>query len=101
MRRLRLCSYPETWSLNHPNTISDTISLQKLQEVRIENDYKDLHGYAYAEIGNNQMVDRWIKHGVEAGLLNGFWQSDLERFARMDRGPANQVLMDQLNFDEL
>ena len=93
--------YPESRDLTHPRTIGDTISLKTLQKVRTDADHKAATGYEYANIGNNNFVDAWINYGVKEGLLTGFWQSDLERFARMERGPANQILMDQLNFDEL
>lgn len=94
-------SYPDSRELTNPRTINDTISLKALQKVRIDADHKAAHGYSYATIGNNKFVDSWIDYGVKEGLLKGFWQKDLERFARMERGPANQILMDQLNRDEL
>lgn len=101
MRRLLRGEYPESKRLNDPHPISDTISLNMLQKVRLQHDFQAGHGYSYAKIGNDDWVDRWIADGIKARLLTGFWQSDIERFARMDRGPANQILMDQLNHDEL
>ena len=101
MRQSLLSEYPEGFALENPASISDTISRRKLQEVRLQNDYERGHGYTYASIGNNDFVDKWIEDGTRRGLLTGFWQSDLARFARMDRGSANRILMDQLNFDEL
>ena len=101
MRRLLRGEYPESKRLTDPQSITDTISLSKLQEVRLQHDFQGGHGYTYATIGNDDWVDRWITDGINERLLTGFWQSDLERFARMDRGPANQILMDQLNHDEL
>ena len=104
MRQSLLAEYPEGFSLENPSTIADTISRRKLQEIRLQQDYergRNEHGYSYATIGNNDFIDKWIDDGVQRGLLTGFWQSDLARFAQMDRGSANRILMDQLNFDEL
>ena len=101
MRKIVLGEFPAGFALDNPDSISDTISRHKLQEVRRQNDYLAGHGYTYATIGNDDFVDKWVDDGIRRGLLPGFWQSDLERFARMDRGSANQILMDQLNFDEL
>lgn len=101
MRQSLLSEYPEGFSLENPSTIADTISRRKLQEVRRQSDHERSHGYTYATIGNNDFVDKWIEDGVQRGLLTGFWQSDLARYAQMDRGSANRILMDQLNFDEL
>ena len=87
--------------LQRPWTIADTVSLDKFQEIRLENDNEATYGYSYAVVGNDNIVDQWVAHGVETGLLGGFWQVELDGLVRMDRSQANQRLMQWLRFDQL
>ena len=79
--------YPNSRILSNPDSISDSISLQKLQEVRRENDFEDSHGYTYATLGSENMVDSWVNHGINKGLLSGFWRCDIEELVKMERSP--------------
>lgn len=92
--------YPNSRSLSSPDHISDTISLSKLQEVRRENDFRATYGYEYATLGSGAMVDNWVTHGINRGLLTGFWRCDIEELMTMERSPANERLMQQLYFDD-
>lgn len=85
----------------NPFTISDTISLEKFQEVRRNSDNEGTNGYSYAVVGNDDMVDRWVEHGIQEELLGGFWRMDLDELVQLDRSRANQRLMDWLRFDQL
>ena len=86
--------------LQHPRTISDTVSLDKFQEIRLENDNEATNGYSYAVVGNDDMVDRWVNHGIEENLLTGFWRVELDELVHLDRSRANQRLMAWLRFDQ-
>ena len=101
MRFILANEYPSDHRLNTPLSITDTISLEKLQQIRVDNDHEAPTGYAYATIGNNGFVDRWIDQAVTDVFLFGFWQQDLEHYATLGSGPANQILMDLLNEDNL
>ena len=101
MRLVLRAQYPSDHRLNTPASITDTISLDKLQKVRIDNDHEASTGYAYETIGNDGFVNRWIDQAIADGLLLGFWQRDLDHYATLGRGPAYQILMDQLQFDRL
>ena len=101
LRQLVKKNYPTNHVLDHPESISDTVSWKKLQEIRRESDYEALNGYAYARIGNDAIVDQWIEYGIERGLLGGFWRCEIEQLVSMERGPANEILMSQLRFDQL
>ena len=101
MRSLLEAEYPADYRLNTPVSISDTISLERLQKIRIDNDHEASTGYAYGTIGNDGFITRWIEQAIADDFLHGFWQTDLQHYATMGRGPANQILMEQLNYDDL
>ena len=101
LRQLVKRDYPSSYGLDHPESVSDLVSLKKLQEIRIDADFEASTGYAYSRIGNDAMVDTWIEFGIENGLLDGFWRAEIERLVAMERGPANVLLMSQLRFDQL
>ena len=100
MRERLRTEYPSNRRLNNPSSIADTISLEKLQDIRCNNDHGAANGYRYADIGNDDFIAGWTRQAAEDGFLSGWWQADLEAYARMERGPANQILMDQLHSDE-
>ena len=101
MRSVLLAQYPADYRLNTPVSIADTISLERLQQIRVDNDHEAATGYSYGTIGNDDFVNRWIDQAVADGLLLGFWQNDLQHFATLERGPANQILMEKLHRDDL
>ena len=80
-------------------SISDTVSLDKFQEIRLEMDNEPTNGYSYAVIGNDDMVDQWVDHGVRENFLDGFWKLELDELVHLDRSRANQRLMEWQQFD--
>ena len=99
LRRLASRRYPSSRLLDNPTSISDGISLRKLQEIRRQNDAEATYGYSYARLGSSAMVDNWVNHGIDIGLLDGFWRLDLDELVTMERSPANARLMQQLHLD--
>ena len=101
----RQAKRPYTFSfrpeLSHPTSITDTISLEKFQQVRVDNDHEASHGYSYAVLGNDDVVDQWVNHGIETELLGGFWRLELDSLIKMDRSQANQRLMQWLRDDQM
>ena len=99
LRRMAKMKYPNSRTLSNPESISDSISLEKLYEVRCQNDFEASYGYKYATLGSEKMVDNWVTHGINKGLLSGFWRCDIEELVKMERSPANERLMQQLYMD--
>ena len=100
MRAVLGNQYPSDPQLNAPSSITDTISWDKLQKIRVDNDHEASTGYSYETIGNDGFVDRWIDHAIADGLLLDFWRQDLQHYSTLERGPANQILMEKLRFDD-
>ena len=101
MRALLSTQYPTDERLHTPVNITDTICWERLQQIRADNDHEASTGYSYKVIGNDNFVDVWIDHAISEGLLLDFWQNDLKHYATLERGPANQILMEKLRIGDL
>ena len=78
---------------------TDSLDLDQIRDLRIENDFEESTGYVYSKIGSDDIVDAWIRDGIDRGYLNDDWIDQLERLMLMSRQDANRILMDELVAD--
>ena len=80
-----------------------SIGLSQLWRLRCSRDRPNI-GYAYSTIGADDHVDdhvdAWVDFGVDEGLLSHEYRDKLDRYMQMNRGEANNWLMQKLaNFE--